>query len=79
MYRFERQNRLVESCFSLRAHAGALFLFGAYDCSVGKYLYQKLKEKGITELIFRGKSETHEPYLKKMGYVKSGDVYLREL
>lgn len=49
------------------------------DCSVGKYLYQKLKEKGIPELSFREKAEAHESYLKKMGYVKSGEAYIRKL
>lgn len=50
------------------------------DCSVGRYLYGKLPEKGINRLIYGEKdSETHAAYLHKMGFVKEGDVYCKIL
>ncbi len=41
------------------------------DCSVGKFLYSKLPENGIHELIYSGNSQNHKVYLQKMGDRKS--------
>ena len=50
------------------------------DCSVGKYLYSKLPDKGIHKLIYGEKeSEIHGNYLRKMGFMKEGGVYTKVL
>ena len=48
------------------------------DCSVGKYLHSELAKKGIHKLSITGASEKHIPYLKKMGYVKENDCYVKK-
>ena len=45
------------------------------DCSVGKYLYSRLPEQGISKLVYSGKSEKHEEYLRKMGFAEKNGVY----
>lgn len=49
------------------------------DCSVGKYLYTRLKEQGIRKLIFTGEAGLHESYLNKMGFRKKEEFYVKEL
>lgn len=49
------------------------------DCSVGKYLYSCLPTRGIQKLVFNGKAEKHEPYLKKMGFLKENNIYIKDL
>lgn len=50
------------------------------DCSIGAYLYSKLPSMGIHTLVFAGKgSQAHAAYLTKMGFVKEGDVYIKNL
>lgn len=50
------------------------------DCSVGKYLYEKLPEKGVRKLVYGEQdSEMHAEYLRKMGFVKEQDVYCKIL
>ncbi|MCR5746689.1 MAG: YgjV family protein [Lachnospiraceae bacterium] len=49
------------------------------DCSVGDYLYRHLPEEGIKKLVFAERSEGHEGYMKKMGFVKDGNHYIKEL
>ncbi|MCI5597521.1 MAG: YgjV family protein [Lachnospiraceae bacterium] len=50
------------------------------DCSVGKYLYSKLWERGIRTLrCSKAQSKQHIEYLKKMGFVKDGEWYRKEL
>ena len=50
------------------------------DCSVGTFLYSKLPAKNIHQLVFAQKlSETHESYMRKMGFVKENDVYIKKL
>ncbi len=41
------------------------------DCSVGKYLYEKLPQFGITGLTSPGCSPAHDSYLIKMGFEKT--------
>lgn len=45
------------------------------DCSVGKYLYDKLSAEGIRKLKFCGNYEKHETYLQKMGFIKDNGIY----
>lgn len=49
------------------------------DCSVGRFLYQKLAERGIKKLVLRRASEKHVPYLKKMGFAAEEDCYVKQL
>lgn len=49
------------------------------DCSVGEYLYSKLPAKGIKKVTFSGKTQKHEGYLQKMGFVKENGVYVKDL
>lgn len=42
------------------------------DCSVGKFLYPYLAEKGVKKIAAVSSSETHSAYLKKMGFSKDG-------
>lgn len=50
------------------------------DCSVGKYLYSKLPDKGIHTLLFsQEESEAHRSYLFKMGFIQEKDGYIKEL
>lgn len=49
------------------------------DCSVGRFLYPELAKGGIRKMIYSGKSESHEPYLKKMGFVSENGVYVKHL
>lgn len=50
------------------------------DCSIGTYLYSKLPSKGIHTLSFaqRG-TQAHTAYLRKMGFVQEGGVYIKRL
>lgn len=47
------------------------------DCSVAKFLYMNLKEKGIRELRMKEPSDKHKPFLEKMGYSIDGKDYVK--
>lgn len=50
------------------------------DCSIGTYLYSKLPEKGIHTLCFaQEESQPHISYMRKMGFVKEKDAYVKKL
>ncbi len=49
------------------------------DCSIGKYLYDKLPGLGIKTLAVAQCAETHRPYLEKMGYRQEDSGYVKEL
>ena len=49
------------------------------DCSVGKYLYQKLDEQGIDKLIYKAADEKHADYLIKMGFAEENGEYVKVL
>ena len=49
------------------------------DCSVGKFLYGKLPERGIHKMVFAGEPGKHEDYLQKMGFVKEDGRYVKKL
>lgn len=49
------------------------------DCSVGTYLYSRLKEQGIRKLTFAGIPGPHESYLQTMGFAKEEGMYVKKL
>ena len=49
------------------------------DFSIGKFLFSKLSECGITSLSYNGPVEKHQDYLDKNGFVKTGDTYIKVL
>lgn len=49
------------------------------DCSIGRFLVQKLPEQGIRRLVYRGSTQNHMDYLKKLGYEKQEDGYVKNL
>lgn len=48
------------------------------DCSVGKFLFQYLGEHGVKKAIIENNNANHAEYLKKMGFAKQGDVFVKE-
>ena len=50
------------------------------DCSVAKYLYPTLGEKGISFLVTSEvQTESHAKYLEKMGFENQNDIYVKKL
>ena len=49
------------------------------DTSAGKFLYQKLKEQGITKVTAKTNVEQHKKYLLKMGFAAKDDVFEKML
>lgn len=49
------------------------------DCSVGRYLYQQLAERGWNALVVPAASPVHGSYLQKMGFVREGERYVKTL
>lgn len=50
------------------------------DCSVGTYLYSKLPGANVKKLKFaQEESEVHVAYMKKMGFQKENNVYVKYL
>ena len=49
------------------------------DSSVGSYLYQELAKKGIRKLQFCVSSVDHEHYMKKMGFTRTVEGFVKEL
>lgn len=49
------------------------------DCSVGSFLYSKLKEEGFSRLVCGDVKEEHRSYLGKMGFKEENGVYVKEL
>lgn len=49
------------------------------DCSVGKFLYSRLPEKGINKLVYSGEPGRHGPYLQKMGFTAENGAYVKYL
>ena len=48
------------------------------DCSLGAYLYTMLPKEGIKKASYSGPLENHEDYLKKMGFVKAEEKYIKQ-
>jgi len=49
------------------------------DCSVGRFLYSRLKEEGFKKLIYTEVHEAHKSYIEKMGFREENGVYVKEL
>ncbi|MCR5237130.1 MAG: YgjV family protein [Lachnospiraceae bacterium] len=49
------------------------------DSTVGAFLYKHLPDVGIKKIVFTGRSEGHEKYMMKMGFVKTDEGYVKEL
>ncbi len=49
------------------------------DFSIGAYLQEQLPAKGVLELVYKGPTEHHTEYLKRMGFQKGEDGYVRYL
>ena len=49
------------------------------DCSAGKYLYEQLPSLDVKKLYVKEASEKHLSYLKKMGFVKEGEGFVKSL
>lgn len=49
------------------------------DCSVGKYLYSYLAEKGIKKLTVKNAENVHSKYLKKMGFSLKNGEFIKNL
>ena len=49
------------------------------DCSVGRFLYTELALAGIPCLVAPESSPEHEAYLKKVGFTKQGNEFIKKL
>ena len=50
------------------------------DCSVGRFLYSGLLEHGVKRLRYNGAlSPQHEGYMLRMGFVRNGEEFVKEL
>ena len=49
------------------------------DFSVGRFLYERLPERGVFRLVLRVPTVDFEPYMKKMGFHKEDKAYVCEL
>lgn len=50
------------------------------DASVGKHFYANISKYQINAVRYaQTATPAHEPYMKKMGFKKEGDVYIRKL
>ncbi|MBQ9494406.1 MAG: YgjV family protein [Treponema sp.] len=49
------------------------------DFSIGTFLMSKLPSDSIKKLVYKGPTMYHEKYLAKIGFVKAGDAYEKEL
>ena len=41
--------------------------------------YKHLPYEGIRKIVFSGKSSGHEKYMRKMGFVKTDEGFVKEL
>lgn len=49
------------------------------DTTAGKFLYEKLKEQGITKVIAKTNVEQHKKYLLKMGFTEKEGSFEKQL
>ena len=49
------------------------------DTSVGRFLYARLKQRGLRTLVFKMNASQHVDYMTKMGYRKDGDDYVLKM
>ena len=46
------------------------------DCSVGKYLYDKIEKTGVKKLRFPKNAKNYDTYLQKMGFKLEDGIYV---
>lgn len=49
------------------------------DCSVGTFLYGYLKEQGVRQMVAHAGVAHHDRYLRKMGFSKKSDRFVKNL
>ena len=49
------------------------------DLSVGKFIFPKLKEKGIHTLIAQTGNREHNSYMKRLGFIQKGQQFTKKL
>ena len=49
------------------------------DCSIGQFLYDRLREKGVTRAVYSGSTENHLDYLERLGFVPEDGRYVKNL
>lgn len=49
------------------------------DCSVGRFVYEKLKSLDFTTLTYTGNNDVHKAYVQKMGFVKENGCFVKHL
>ena len=49
------------------------------DFSIGAYLFENLKKEGIKKVVYRGPTENHQSYLKRLGFQNVDGVYVKQL
>ena len=49
------------------------------DCSIGKFLMERLPQEGIHKLLYNGPTQHHQAYLDRLGYEKRTEGYVRDL
>ena len=47
------------------------------DCSVGKFLYDYLRDKGITKIVAKNEVAEHINYMRKMGFKREGEIFVK--
>ena len=49
------------------------------DFSIGSFLFSQLQKQGISAVTYSGPDNMNRDYLKKYGFVKTGDQYMKTL
>jgi len=49
------------------------------DCSVGRFLFSRLRGFGVTKLTAQSENPAHMQYLKKMGFFPQNGIYTKTL
>lgn len=49
------------------------------DFSIGAYLFDHLKKEGIKKVVYRGPTEHHLNYLKRLGFEYTDGIYTKQL
>lgn len=49
------------------------------DFSIGTFLFEYLKKEGIKKVVYRGPTENHMNYLKRLGFQYTDGIYEKQL
>ena len=49
------------------------------DFSIGSFLFDYIGKSDVRKIIYSGPDENHRDYLNSQGFVKQGDLYVKEL